>query len=322
MAEQYIEGAQQLQQEENEEMDIFSILRICVAVFLRNWKWFLLSVVACLLFALLFVKKQPRVYSRQSTLLIENNDNNGKYANNSALNALKQLNGVQVTDNLKNEIFILQSRRLMEMVVERMNLDVDYVMMKGLQPVTLFKHNPIKVEFLSLYFEDISFEVELLPSKQLKVSDMQIDDSDVDFKQVVSYGQSFNSPAGNIRISQAEFDPEFVGKIIHVTRIKKEDAITKFNKAVTASEVNKEASLISLTCKDNNKDRAEAILTVLMDLYKRDIVESKNSVAANTAKFVDQRIDLIGSELNDVENKLAKFKDLFATKCAFPTGIE
>ena len=144
-------------------MYTFSILRICVAVFLRNWKWFLLSVVACLLFALLFVKKQPRVYSRQSTLLIENNDNNGKYANNSALNALKQLNGVQVTDNLKNEIFILQSRRLMEMVVERMNLDVDYVMMKGLQPVTLFKHNPIKVEFLSPYFEDISFEVELLP---------------------------------------------------------------------------------------------------------------------------------------------------------------
>ena len=307
MSEQNFDTQQVIPQDENEELDVFTILKICFAVFIRNWKWFLLSVLVCLILAFVVLKKQSRVYSREATILIESSENN-KYSNNSTLNALKQLNGVQVTDNLKNEIFILQSRRLMSMVVDQMSLDVEYTLMKGLEPVTLYETLPFEVEFRSPYVDDVAIDFELMPSQQLRIVKMTIGKERVDFDKVVSYGKSFDSPAGEICITRKVTDPEYLGKIVHVTRIDKEKVVTHFRKVVTASEINKDASLITLTCKDTNAKRAEAILSTLMDIYKRDIVESKNSIATNTANFVDKRIELIGAELSEVENKLAQFK--------------
>ncbi|MDD4761084.1 MAG: GNVR domain-containing protein, partial [Bacteroidaceae bacterium] len=308
MSEQYIESQQTFQTEEKQDLDIFSILQICISVFLKNWKWFFLSVVICCLFGALFIKKQPRVYSQHATLLIEDNDNNGNYSRNSAVNAMKQLNGVQVTDNLKNEIYILQSRRLMETVVDRLHLDVNYSTTEGLQPITLYKVKPFNAAFLSRYFACTSFDVDVLSNNTVKITDVKIDGNKVDFEREVSYGQVVNTPAGKICLTRADKGSGFIGKVIQVSRLSKEKAISQFNAAVTADEFDKEASLIVLSCKDTNEDRAQAILNTLLNVYKQDIIQSKNSVATNTANFIEKRIKLIGSELSDVENKLAQYK--------------
>ena len=108
-------------QEKEDDLDIFAILQYCIVVFLRNLKWYILAVLLCLIVAFFYLKKQQRVYSQYATVLIDSQNGGGK---SSSLEALKQLNGVQVTDNLKNEIFVLKSRRLMGLVVDSLNLDV------------------------------------------------------------------------------------------------------------------------------------------------------------------------------------------------------
>ena len=50
------------------------------------------------------------------------------------------------------------------------------------------------------------------------------------------------------------------------------------------------------------------MLNTLYNTYKEDVVENKNRVALNTARFIDERLKLIGTELSDVENNLASFK--------------
>ena len=59
---------------------------------------------------------------------------------------------------------------------------------------------------------------------------------------------------------------------------------------------------------DINPKRAVDVLNTLYNTYKEDVVENKNRVALNTARFIDERLKLIGTELSDVENNLASFK--------------
>ena len=77
---------------------------------------------------------------------------------------------------------------------------------------------------------------------------------------------------------------------------------------LSASEYDKETSLIVLSVNDANTNRADNILSTLYDTYKEDVVENKNRVALNTAKFIDERIQIIGRELSSVESQLATFK--------------
>ena len=44
MSEQNFDTQQVIPQDENEELDVFTILKICFAVFIRNWKWIGISV--------------------------------------------------------------------------------------------------------------------------------------------------------------------------------------------------------------------------------------------------------------------------------------
>lgn len=79
-------------------------------------------------------------------------------------------------------------------------------------------------------------------------------------------------------------------------------------KRMDVAQIEKEASLIGLTFQDINPKRAVDVLNTLYNTYKEDVVENKNRVALNTARFIDERLKLIGTELSDVENNLASFK--------------
>ena len=146
-------------QEKEDDLDIFAILQYCIVVFLRNLKWYILAVLLCLIVAFFYLKKQQRVYSQYATVLIDSQNGGGK---SSSLEALKQLNGVQVTDNLKNEIFVLKSRRLMGLVVDSLNLDVSYSTTVGLTPVSLYQYRPFTVTFLSPYAGYVSFRADVI----------------------------------------------------------------------------------------------------------------------------------------------------------------
>lgn len=82
-------------------------------------------------------------------------------------------------------------------------------------------------------------------------------------------------------------------------------------KRISATPVDKQSSLIQLVCQDVNKKRAEVLLSTLLDVYREDIIESKNRVAENTSKFIEERIGLIEQDLIKVEGSLARFKEKY-----------
>lgn len=46
----------------------------------------------------------------------------------------------------------------------------------------------------------------------------------------------------------------------------------------------------------------------MIDVYRETIIEDKNRIATSTAKFINERVEIISKELGDVENELTDFK--------------
>lgn len=308
---------------ENEDMQIIPLLALCYRKFIKNWYWFLLSVILCVVAGWFFQQRMPRIYERQSVMLIEEADATGassgiKRSRRNNMTSLLELNGVSVGDNLKNEIFIISSKRLMLRVAERLRLDIDYLRKENLHQVAMYgDERPFEVLFQEPFTEErakqlqrssLSFEVTKRDEGTVLLSGF----TDAQGKQtknlIVRLGQVVKTPVGKLCIVRGMQFAKWKDEVITVTRTPVAYAASIYQNKLNVGEYDKETSLIVLTAHDMNEKRADDVLNTLYAIYKEDVVENKNRVAQSTANFIDERIRIIGTELSSVENELANFK--------------
>ena len=306
ISENTIMAAEPYRDEEN-EVDVLAIVRMCLFLFLKYWKWFLFSTCVCMFFSILLYMRAQHTYVQTAMVLLEDTGGRGYYGGNS-LDALKEMSGVRVSDKLKDEMFVLTSRRLMGKVVKELDLDVFYSTTVGLRPVSLFKVRPFTVTFDSLAAVPMMFDVEVESDGKLTITNLLTVDGKIPFKAQVDYGKQVKTPAGTIVFTRSDEADEFVGKTINVFHNTFQKTVSRYTKILSAKEYDKNANLIELDIVDTNRDRCQTILNTLLNIYKKDIVETKNTVATNTAEFIDARIGIIGGELGEVEGQLAHFK--------------
>lgn len=304
--------------QQDDEMQLIPLIKLCYHQFTTYWGWFALSTVVCVCIGWFYQQKQSRIFQRQAVMLIEDSNSsstsNGFRSTsrrNSGMNTLLELNGVSVGDNLKNEIFILSSKRLMQRVVDKLHLDVDYTVKEKLHDITLYgKDLPFQVLFQKTFKGKGVQHITIVKKDGNTVTLKNLRDQlgkelpDIDAK----LGQMVNTPYGPLCIVRASGFGKWEGEEVEVNRLSPDMAAARFMGELSASEYDKETSLIVLSCNDANTERADAILATLYDTYKEDVVENKNRVACNTASFIDERIRIIGSELSNVESQLATFK--------------
>ena len=75
------------------------------------------------------------------------------------------------------------------------------------------------------------------------------------------------------------------------------------------SLANKMASIINLSMNDVVPQRADDVLNTLLDVYNDDAVYDNQIVAEATAKFITERLQVIGEELHSIDGDIKRFKD-------------
>lgn len=286
-------------------------LRDALEIFLDHWKWFLLSVILCLGLARLYIASRPNLYRRQAVMLVKDDSGVGGRRATGGLDALMQLNGVLGGTSIKNEVYILRSFQLMQEVVKNLHLDVTYTYKTRLKPISLYNERPVTVQFLSDYAEPLAFRLEFHNAQECTISEVRygLKLQEQQFTRRVRIGQQVDTPYGQFVILpvEARLEP-FIGHSITVRRLSIEDAAIVACSKITSSEMDKESTLVRLTCTDSNIQRADDILNGILEAYKRSIIEDKNQMAQGTADFIDERIELISQELSQIEGQLAHFK--------------
>ena len=163
---EYNNQQQHLQNDENENgsgLTLHDLLQMVLA----NWYWFALSVLICLGVAYYYLASTPKIYSRTATILVKDSRKGG----DMELGVFSDLVGFQNRRNVDNEVYILQSHRLMSEVVKRLHLTVNYSVRDGLRTLDLYGRSPIEVDFIDDDNQRLSLEVTELEDGRIKLAD-------------------------------------------------------------------------------------------------------------------------------------------------------
>ena len=194
--------------------------------FLAKWRWFAFSIIVCVACGWYYQQIQPRVYTRQATMLIEGGNGSGRGGfsssrnRGSGLNTMMDFNGVTIGDNLSNELFILTTRRLMRKVVDSLGLDVDYTTKNALHRIALYDNRPFDVSFGTKTSVPASFQAEIMPGGKVRLFDFKLNGEEYSDDIETAPEQAVKTPLGVLKISKnATFEEFSKGKVITVDYI-------------------------------------------------------------------------------------------------------
>lgn len=286
-------------------------LRDILDIFIDHWKWVILSVILCLGIGYGYLMTKPNIYKRTAVMLVKDDSGSGgtKASRRGGTDALMQLNGVMMGSSIKNEVYILQSHQIMKEVVRELKLDVNYIYRHRLQTIKLYDVKPFTAQFDSIEAAfPFSFTVAINGDKA-HITNLTTKEGKTDFDTVVTFGQTVMTPVGNITLlPEKQYISQFEDEEITVTRTTIEAAANSYGAPLTASEMDKESTLVGITYTDMNIHRAEDILNAVLEAYKRSIIIDKNRIAESTAAFISERINIIAEDLSKVEGQMANFK--------------
>lgn len=266
------------------------------------WPVFIVAAFIALLIAFLYLRYATPLYEVNAKILIKE-DNQGGLANGALLEDLGMDGGGA---NVENEVEILQSRTLMQKVVEATGINVHY-------------YSPGRVKTSEYYYKEIPYNLIPLQAQKITVP--------VSYKLNVTddntfiltgnkkewkgrWGDTLNLPSGATAFVSHTYDanPAYFFKEYAIT-IKpfEKEAVSKV-KALDVSPVNSKASIVELQIKDALPQRGEDIINALIQEYIYANVNDRNATMAATVDFIDNRLTLVTAELSGIEHSIEKFK--------------
>ncbi|MGO4878433.1 GumC family protein [Pedobacter psychrotolerans] len=266
-----------------------------------KWLWFVMSIIICLVFAFLYIRYTPPTYQIKAKLLVNDDEKGGNMGKQAG--ALMDLGGLMGGKNsVDNEVEILKTRFLMEQVVRQMQLNivyskkVDFVSRELYQPP--FRFNIIKgLDTI----RSTTFNV-------LKISNAKLRVSTKNFSKDVSWGDKLViNGVGIIQIEPNQISQMDTGDyVVNVSSI--DERVAKLMNLLSVAVSNKQVSIVDLGLSYTLQQKGEDILNTLIKKYIQANLNDKNAIADSTYRFIKVRLNVIASELGDVEDKVETFK--------------
>ncbi|MEO9003591.1 MAG: polysaccharide biosynthesis tyrosine autokinase [Ginsengibacter sp.] len=284
--------------EETEEVSISDLLY----KFLPYWPIFVLLLILALAGAWLYLRYTVPVYQTTATLLIKDDKNTPPNANDM----MQAFDMFGSKKNVENEVEVLQSKTLMQQVVKDLHLYAPINIKGRVLNQSAYIYSPIIIEARD---PDSIKIVKKVPFKYNSASaTVNIEQINYPVNQWLStpYGilkflpNKYYKPSDDIK-TEKENDFYF-----SLTTVKK--AVNSVLNDIIVAPSSKQSTVIDLSIKGTIPNRGEDILNDLLKAYTHASILDKNMLAANTLKFVNDRLKFVESDLDSVEGSLQRFK--------------
>lgn len=267
----------------------------------HNWYWFLICAILGLIAAYLYVSYTPPVYYINAKVLVNDQQKDGGLAKQA--NALMDLGGLMGgQSSVDNEIEILKTRDLIEEVVKDMKLNVTYGHKDGLVSRELYKA-PFQLNLLNGVdtIQTTMLEITNVSDTKVRVRTKEVD------KEVL-WNESFQIQ--NVGLLQLVKQPgiRMTSGDYYVTVSSVDERVSEFMSQLSVAASNKQVTIVDLTLSYPVQRKGEEILHALIEKYKASNVHDKNAIADSTYVFIKERLNVIASELGDVETQVEQFK--------------
>jgi len=290
--------------------------------FLSYWYLFFITIVLVMLIAFLFNKYTKPVYKVKSTVLITE-----EKGGMSDAQSLLGFGNITNTQKLQNQIGILKSRSLVSRTVKSINLNYSCFKEDNFITSEIYKESPFTVVIDTSHLQpvgNIKFYVTILSADEYRLEaegqDLTLYDyrlyKDTEKKVALlkydkkhRFGEMVSNGDFGFRIEKTlKYDPKTVLNQRYYFVFNTLNGLISEFSGYEIEPINKEASIVEISLKGNNSQKAVDFLNQLTREYIRQGLEKKNQIAINTIIFIDSQLSEIRDSLNTNENVLQNFR--------------
>lgn len=296
---------------------------------LLNWKIFIISFIATFSMAFVINKYTVKTYEVKSLILVEEDSKYG-WGNQDFIQNMSFFNG---KNYIENEMAIIKSYKLIEKVVNKLELNINYYRKYSIfgNAIQLFNDTPFKVIFDSNHTQtsNIRFEIKYLSENQINLkakSDFLRIFDPLNEKKEKYIDKEFETNV-NLNIDEWYENEWMKFKIVSnnniedpipLNNLKSNDYYFTFNSLhwiilsyqsrLIVHQANKEASIIEIRLKGSSIDKEADFLNMLATEYIQSELDEKNLKAEKTIEFVENQISLMADTLKQIEEKLKEYR--------------
>ena len=277
-----------------------------------RWRWYVVTVTVALIVGVLYVKKTQPVYKRDASIMVLERNRKPTIIN-ELLNDYMDFGFFSDNTNVNNVIAAIKSPDVMSEVVGLLDLDVSYTTSGMFYDNTLYgKSLPVKVVFRDLDEDDAAaLHLSLDGRGGVKMSGFVKNGKELHSPDLTcNVGQTVNTPLGRLTIKSTSHysgvSPD--NDEIDVRKTAKRAAANRFLGGLSVEIGDKKSTILDLSYRDVSGERAEDILSAVIDIYNKVWMKNRNEVTAGATRFLDERLAIIERELDSVDTDISKYK--------------
>ncbi len=278
--------------------------------YLKNWKYFVVTVFTMAMFAIFYIKTQAPVYKSQTSVLIKDAKKMSAASGDiGVLQSLGGLNGMG-TSSIENEVGVFESKTIVEDILRDLNFQTTFYSKQTFSSIELtVRTNPF---ILNVIQEKKNID---LPKKPIyiksKGNEVVLSSDEWENDIITTYNKTTSLPFAIIMISKnpnykVPYKVDMSNVYFHYTTF--DNAVNDYQEALKVDLLDKDGTIITLSVDFQNKDRAKDFLNGLVRQYNIYAINDKNIESKKTKDFIDKRIILISRELGNVETQKEDYK--------------
>lgn len=268
--------------------------------YLRYWYWFALGILLALIGAYLYLRYTPKIYSSSAKIKILNKTKGLELPSSAFVFNRSNI-------NLENEIEILKSYRIIEEVVEKLDLTVEYYE-EGTVLTTQIDKFPFKLVKTKSNDSIINFSSFKIVVENNGFNVFRGDsDKAIVIPEFNSYVVKHNLPF-ELQFENKSAISANVGKTFILRFIPVSSATRKLKGQIGVSKLGKDSDLLTLSFSSQSKSLASTTVNNVVEVFNQDGVIDRQQVSKRTIKFIDQRFEYLVYELDSIERGIKDFK--------------
>jgi len=267
--------------------------------YLLHWKWILFSIFLSIVVSLLFLRYTSDVYKTSAKIQILD----------SSSSAFKMPNdGVSIFGtsevNLENQIENIKSSRIVDIVVDSLNLCTEIQSEGRVKSEELWNNLPFNLVWAlekdSLKNKMTSFEIEITKNGYIhNDSKKEYKFNQTNFDCEVPYKLNLRSATSLKKIE---------GKKYSISLKNRKNVIKAISQKISIDYVGTNSDILRINLTGYNPEKITDIINTLIEVFNKDGVKDRQYVHQKTVDFVDKRFEKLFSELDSIEQSKADYK--------------
>jgi len=264
-----------------------------------RWSIILISLLSLLL-ASAYLYITPPIYQSTATIKVKPSTTLPRIATQDPLSNALAVSG---SDNIEQEIAILNTFYVNSKAIEQLDMGVQYFFKKNYKKTEIFSNPPIRVKEITIYDNKIiGKQITLYPQK----NGFKLEYDGVKTQKVFAYNQKIKHKAFECIIEkQSNFSKPIYFQINGDARNIYEKIVKK---KLKVSRLSDDTSIIKVTYDDTSRNRADKYLNTLISIYIAQSIADKSKQNNKILEFIEEQLLITGEKLKHSELELENYR--------------